>query len=147
MSSYSNGHGTAILPPTTQKVITGASIVHRQLDKRQRAILAADVLDGMVTFTPSAKQLADIFDVSTPYIAAARKLSPGKRAAILRDWDQTSFAGLMNPPPRQLSLAGPVIPSMKVTDATEITDGCLAELIRAVGIDRTLEVAIGVERS
>jgi hypothetical protein len=137
MSSYSNGHGTAILPPTTQKVITGASIVHRQLDKRQRAILAADVLDGMVTFTPSAKQLADIFDVSTPYIAAARKLSPGKRAAILRDWDPTSFADLVHSQQRQL----------RVPNCASITNSYLETVIRAVGVDRTLEVAIGVERS
>jgi hypothetical protein len=103
MSSYSNGHGTAILPPTTQKVITGASIVHRQLDKRQRAILAADVLDGMVRLDPSQKQLAQIFGVSVVYVAIARKLSPGKRVAILRKWDPTPFTELMNPPPRQLS--------------------------------------------
>ena len=137
MSSYSNGHGTAILPPTTQKVITGASIVHRQLDKRQRAILAADVLDGMVTFTPSAKQLADIFDVSTPYIAAARKLSPGKRAAILRDWDPTSFADRVHSQQRQL----------RVPNCASITNSYLETVIRAVGVDRVLDAAIAAERS
>ena len=111
MHSYSSRgpQAATLLPPITTQTITGASLAHRQLDKRQRAVLAADMLDGLVTFTPSAKQLADIFDVSVPYINVARKLSAGKRAAILKGWDPVSFADLMNPPPRQLSLLGPVI--------------------------------------
>ena len=149
MHSYiSRGPQAAtLLPPITTQTITGASLALRQLNKRQRAVLAANMLDGLVTFSPSQTQLANLLGVSIPYINVARKLSAGKRAAILKGWDPVSFADLMNPPPRQLSLLGPVIPDIRVTDATEITDGCLAELIRAVGIDRTLEVAIGVERS
>jgi hypothetical protein len=128
-------------------VITGASLVHRQLDARQKACLVADVLDGMVTFTPSAKQLADIFDVSVPYINVARRLSAGKRTAILRGRDPVSFTGLMNPPPRQLSLMGPVIPDMRMTDTTKITNSYLETVIRAVGVDRALEAAIAAERN
>ena len=137
MSSYSNGHGTAILPPTTQKVITGASIVHRQLDKRQRAILAADVLDGMVTFSPSQTQLANLLGVSAPYIIAARRLSAGKRAAILRGWDPTSFTDLVRPQQRQLL----------VSNCASITNLQLEHVIRAVGVDRALEAAVAVERT
>jgi hypothetical protein len=56
MASLSrNGNGRAeILPPAITKTITGQSLVHRQkLDKRQRAVLAADVVDGMVLFIPT----------------------------------------------------------------------------------------------
>jgi hypothetical protein len=116
--------------------------VHRQLTKRQRAILAADVLDGLVTFSPSQKQLADLLDVSVPYINVARRLSAGKRTAILRGWDSVSFTELMSPPPRQLSLAGPVIPNMKV-----ITDADLENLVRNAGIERVLEAACAVEHT
>jgi hypothetical protein len=102
LSQNGNGGGQ-ILPPTTR--ISGRSLVHRQLDARQRACLAAGVLDGTSQFDPSVKQLADIFGVSIPYIMTARKLSLGKRIAILRGWDPTSFAELRRQP--QLRLPGP----------------------------------------
>jgi hypothetical protein len=137
-----NGNGgngaTTPIPPTT-KVITGASLAHRQLDARQRAILVADVLDGLTVFTPSQKQFADIFGVSVPYIMAARKLSPGKRAAILRGWDSTSFAELVNPV-RQLQLKLPA------PNCASITNLQLEHVIRAAGLDRTLEVAAEIEQ-
>jgi hypothetical protein len=139
VDKYTNGRGTAILPPPTTQTITGRSLVHRQLDARRRAVLAASVLVGEVVFTPSAKQLADLFGVSIPYIKIAQKLSSGKRAAILRGWDSTPFTGLVNPP-KQLSLAGPVIPDLKV-----IPDIVLENLIRSAGIERVLEAAVQVE--
>jgi hypothetical protein len=141
MSSYSNGHGTAILPLITTKTILGAGLANRHLDARQKACLVADVLDGVLAFAPSVKQLADLFDVSVPYINVARKLSPGKRAAILRDWDPTSFTDLAHSQQRQLRV------KLLAPNCASITNSYLEHVIRAVGIDRTLEVAIGVERS
>ena len=87
MHSYISGgpQAATLLPPIPTRTIVGAGLANCHLDKRQRAVLAADVLDGMATVALSQKQLADIFDVSVPYINVARKLSPGKRAAILRD--------------------------------------------------------------
>jgi hypothetical protein len=149
MHSYISGgpQAATLLPPIPTRTIVGAGLANCHLDKRQRACLAADVIDGLVTFIPSQKQLADLLGVSVPYINVARRLSAGKRTAILRGWDPVSFTGLMNPPPRQLSLVGPVIPDMRMTDTTKITNSYLEAVIRAVGVDRTLEVAIGVERS
>jgi hypothetical protein len=142
MQKYSNGGAAAtLLPPIPTRTIVGASLAHRQLDARQRAVLAADVLDGVVTFTPTQAQIALICGVSVPYIMVARKLSPGKRAAILRGWDPTSFAELMNPP-RQLSLAGPAIPDMRV-----ITDIDLEHVARVVGVERMLAAAVAVEHT
>jgi len=94
MHSYISGgpQAATLLPPTTTQTITGASLAHRQLNKRQRAVLAADMLDGLVTFSPSQTQLANLLGVSIPYINVARKLSAGKRAAILKGWDPVSFA-------------------------------------------------------
>jgi hypothetical protein len=139
-SKNGNGGAVTILPPTT-KVITGVSVAHRQLDARQLAVLAADVADRLATFIPSQQQLARIFGVSVPYIRAAQKLSPSRRAAILRGEDSTSFAELMNPP-RQLSLAGPVIPDMKM-----IPDTVLENIIRVTGVERVLEIACAVENN
>jgi hypothetical protein len=140
-STNGNGGAATILPPTINKVITGAGLANRRLDKRQRACLVADVIDGVVTFIPSQQQLAHIFGVSVPYIELARKLPIGKRTAILRGFDPVSFTDLMNPP-RQLSLRGPVIPDLKV-----IPDTVLENLARAVGVDRLLAAAIAVEHN
>jgi hypothetical protein len=135
-----NGNGgngaTTLIPPTT-KVITGASLAHRQLDKRQRAALAADVISGAVTFTPTQAQIAQIFGVSVPYIQLARKLSPGKRAAILRGWDSTPFTELM--PRRSAMLPAP--------NGASITNLQLEHVIRAVGVERVLEAAVLVEHT
>ena len=139
MHSYISGgpQAATLLPPIPTRTIVGAGLANCHLDKRQRAVLAADVLDGMATVALSQKQLADIFDVSVPYINVARKLSPGKRAAILRDWDPTSFADLVHPQQRQL----------RVPNCASITNLQLEHVIRAVGVDRALEAAVAVERT
>jgi hypothetical protein len=122
-------------------VITGVRLVHRRLSKAQRAVLAADVIDGLARYVPTNQQVCADFGVSQPYVDIARKLTPGRRKAILQGEDKTSFATLMNPP-RQLSLAGPVIPNMRV-----ITDADLEQMIRAVGFERALAVAVQVEHN
>jgi hypothetical protein len=133
-----NGNGSAVttLPPTT-KVITGVSLVHRQLSKAQRAILAADVIDGLARYVPTNQQVAAAFSVSQPYIDVARRLTPGRREAILRGWDTTPFTELM---PRHPTM-------VTASNGASITNLQLAHVIRAAGVDRTLEVAAVVERT
>jgi hypothetical protein len=99
--------------------------------------LAADVFAGVVTFIPSQQQLAHIFGVSVPYVELARKLPIGRRAAILRGWDQTSFVELM--PRRSAMLPAP--------NCASITNLQLEHVIRAAGVERTLEAAVAVERT
>jgi hypothetical protein len=115
--------------------------VHRQLDKRQRAVLAAEVIDGMVMFIPSQRQISLLFNVSSTYVDLARKFSPGKRMEILRGWNAVSFAELLRPP-RQLSLAGPVLPVLKI-----FSDSDLEHVARVVGTDRMLAAACAVEHA
>jgi hypothetical protein len=43
-----NGNGASI------KRYMGISIIHRKLDKRQRACLAADLADGLADYQPTA---------------------------------------------------------------------------------------------
>jgi hypothetical protein len=135
-----NGNGGAVFLPPTPQVLTGQSLVHRRLDKRQRAVLAADVSDGLVRFVPSQKQLADILGVSIPYIELARRLSPDKRAAIVQGRDSTSFAELLRPQ-RQLRLKLPT------PNCASITNLQLEHVIRAVGVERVLEAAVAVEHT
>jgi hypothetical protein len=131
-----NGFAT-LLPPIPTRTIVGAGLANCHLDKRQRACLAADVIDGLVTFIPSQKQLADLLGVSVPYINVARRLSAGKRTAILRGWDSTSFTDLVCPQQRQLL----------APNCASITNLQLEHVIRAVGVDRALEAAVAVERT
>jgi hypothetical protein len=128
-----NGNGGAIILPPTPKVISGRSLAHRQWDKRQRACLAADVIEGLTTITPTQIQVAALLGVSPAYVQIAHKLDPGKRAAIQRGWDSTSFATLTS---RRKILALPA-PDIDQTD--------LENLIRVVGVDRALEAAAAVE--
>jgi hypothetical protein len=141
-----NGNGGAFILPPTPQVITGRSLAHKQLDARQRACLAANVLDGLAKLDPSQAQLAVMFGVSIPYITVARRLSPSQRIAIVRGWDQVSFTELLHPP-RQMSLWGPAIPSLRVLTTAEVTDSQLAAVIRAAGIERTLNVAAAVDHA
>jgi hypothetical protein len=114
-------------------VLSGRGLAHRHLNKRQRAVLAADVVDGIVTVQLSAKQVAQLLAVSVPYLALAQQLSPKKRAAILSGKDDTSFAGLLNPPAPQLALPAP---RLAITWDGASDDALLAN-VRAAGITRT----------
>src|SRR5262245_42703717 len=126
--STTNGNGgAAIIPPTPIRTITGHSLVHRDLNKRQLAVLCANVVDGLALYIPTQKELADIFGVSVRYVEIARGLSLLRRAAILKGRDQTSFAELS--PPRQLALK---------MIKPEISDTQLENLVRAVGVERML---------
>jgi hypothetical protein len=139
MHSYTNGGPLAATPlPIPTQTIVGAGLANRHLDKRQRAVLAANVLDGLVTFSPSQQQIAAILGVSVPYIQAARGLAPGKRAAILRGWDPTSFADLVHPQ-RQLQLKLPA------PNCASVTNLQLEHVIRTVGIERALDAAVKVK--
>jgi hypothetical protein len=139
MHTYTNGGAGAAIPPanipTVIPVVNGAGLAHRRLSKPQLACLAANVHDGTVQFDPSLKQLASLFGVSLPYIMGARKLSPGERDAIMQGYDVLRFADLVRPP-RQLSLAMPVIP-----------DIVLENLVRSIGTDRLLAAACAVENN
>jgi hypothetical protein len=135
-----NGNGgngvTTFIPPTT-KVITGVSLVHRKLSKTQLAVLAADVEDGLAQYVPTHQQVARDFGVSQTYIDIARKLTPGKREAILRGWDSTPLTELM--PRRSAMLPAP--------NGASITNLQLEHVIRIAGIDRVIEAACAVDNT
>jgi hypothetical protein len=140
MDQYSkNGNGRAVtILPSTPRVLRGASLVHRELNKTQLAVLGANITDGLTRYVQTNQEVAASLGVSQTYINAARRLPPERREAILKGWDTATIAELMNPP-HQVSLRGPVIPDMKVSDVD------LEQMIRAVGLERALAAAVAVE--
>jgi hypothetical protein len=109
----------------------------RHLDKRQLACLAANILADPGPFHPTTNQLANMFHVSSSYIAAACKMSPAKRNAILAGHDDTSFTPLLNPPKSS--------PALLASSATAVADSVLAEIVRVNGVERVLAAAVTVE--
>jgi hypothetical protein len=126
-----NGNGSATAP---RRVLSGRGLAHRHLNKRQRACLAADVVDGLVTIQLTARQVSQLFGVSVGYIALAQQFTPEKRAAIMSGRDSTSFVALLNPPAPRLALPAP---SLKVVNWDKANDDALLANVRAAGINRT----------
>ena len=79
------------------RTISGRSLSHRKLNARQRAVIAAEILNGEAVLQPSEQQLSKLLGVSIPYIEVACRLTPAKRQAIKRGIDATPFADLLKP--------------------------------------------------
>jgi hypothetical protein len=121
----------ATLP--SPRVISGRSLVHRKLSAAQKAAIAARLLAGEVLVQLSTRQLAQLLGVSVPYIRVASQLTPAKREAIANGTDSTTFTSLLSSS-RSLALPRPVV-----------SDQQLVNIIRDVGLDRTLAAACAVE--
>ena len=62
---------------TNARVLSGRGLVHRKLDKRQLACVAANAAEGQTRIDLSVAQLVAALNVSRPYIDLARSL-PGE---------------------------------------------------------------------
>jgi hypothetical protein len=72
-------------PPRTGKCVRGRGLPLRKLGKAARAVLAAEIMEGLVTLTDlSVRQIAAVIGVSVAYISAALKLTPAQRDAVRR---------------------------------------------------------------
>src|SRR5262245_24792982 len=132
---YYHRNGVATAAP---RVVSGRGITHRRLDKRQRAVLAADIFDGLAVLQPSARQLARQLGVNEGYVRLARDLTPEKRKAILSGRDSTSFRRLLNPLTARRALPAPTLkPAM--------TDEHLVALAQQLGADRWLSAGARAE--
>jgi hypothetical protein len=73
--SNSNGNGAA-----RPVVVRGAGLAHRtKLSKSMRAVIAADIFDGIKCHQPTRRELTMLLDVSGNMIDRARRLSPAAR--------------------------------------------------------------------
>jgi hypothetical protein len=133
MSFNGNSDAVAIAP----RALFGRSLVHRHLSKRQRACLAADVLDEGLRFKPSTRQLSVVFGVSVPYIDRARKLSAARRDEILSGRDVTTSFVAKSHASR--------LPRLGSNGGCSISDAELLNVARLVGVDRMLTAAAAAE--
>ena len=77
-SSSANGNGSARF-----RVARGVSLAHQtRLSKSQRAVIAADILDGFRRYLPTRVDLVGLLNVSVSMIAQAQCLSPAARDRI-----------------------------------------------------------------
>jgi hypothetical protein len=96
----------------------------------QRAVFAAEIIDGKIVVQGlTTKAVASLCGASPAYVFAALKLTPEARSAV-----STGMRPLIPTRPRPA-------PSYW-TDAD--TDDIL-EMVRAIGVDQTLNAAIKVE--
>jgi hypothetical protein len=117
-----NGNGT------NAKVLSGRGLVHRHLDKRQLACVAANVIEGSTDIDWSIAQLMAALKVNRQYIEVACTLSPEQRQAIIDGRDQTSFVTLL-----------------KTVNGNGKDDDVIVALVRKLGTARVLDACCTVE--
>ena len=128
---------------TNARILSGRGLVHRKLDKRQLACVAANAAQGQTKIDWSVAQLVAALKVSRAYVDLARTFSPEKRQAIIDGRDGTSFAAL-----RRSEMHQPALPAPKrriVVNGKSIDDATLLQVVRSAGVERTLQAAMAVE--
>ena len=138
MVTYANGNGAASPNSTATKVAAAVSLVHRRLTPQQKAVICANILDGLARYVPTQKELADTLGVPPSYIMAARKLSLGFRDAILHREQEVSFAALLKPS------QSPALPAPSEASSSSSDSDATLEAIARSNPDRlwhALEIA------
>ena len=134
---------------TNVRVLSGRSLVHRKLDARQLACVAANAAEGQTRIDWSVAQLVAALKVSRHYIDLARTLPVERRQAIIDGRDHTSFAAMLKAPEPQLEQLELAFPAPKHSDngngKSIIDDATLIAVVRNCGIERTLQAAMAVE--
>jgi hypothetical protein len=103
-------------------VVRAKSLAHTTtLSPGQLAVQAANVLDGRAPYQPTQLSLAKEFGVSVPMIELARQLSPAARDLVMNGMPIAYF--------RQRFIA----------------DRAAFAMVRAIGVDRMLDIAAAVE--
>ena len=126
-------------PASGPRRISGASLAQklRRLPLPDRAVFGAEILDGSVVVQNLTLQtVASLVNVSVSSLLAAVRATPAQRKEI------KTGRRCLQPRQRQLALpapAKPVIVSADVDDATVIN------IVRVIGVTRTLEAAVAVE--
>jgi hypothetical protein len=101
----------------------------------ERAVLGAEILDGSAKLQDlTAKSVAALVGVSVASLGAAARATPEERERI-----KSGERPLIRPQP--------ALPAPPVTDWHTIDDTALTDMVRAIGIDRTLDAAVAVEHA
>jgi hypothetical protein len=124
-----NGNGTSGL-----RSINGTSLSQklRRMTASQKAVVAADIIDGrLMVMGLTRKAVTSLCGSSPNYVSAALRCTPEQRAAIVR-----GERPLIRPRPRT---SAPI-------DWAKIDDATLVEAVRRIGLERTLDAAIVADR-
>jgi hypothetical protein len=126
-----NGNGASSKP----RCLSGASLAQlvRHMTPSERAILGAELVEGRAVLEPpTAKTVSALCQVNMTYVGAALRLTPAQRGEVL--------AG-------ERPLIEPRRCAPVRTEWADANGHGIVEAIKLIGIDRTLEAAIEVERS
>ncbi len=133
MIYHSNGgaQGASFSVP---RAVQARSLSCARLSKAERAIIGADVIDGRAFLHLTVKLVAMTVGCSAGSVFRALQLSPEQREEVRRG---------RRPLVRQQSRALPV----SEIDWSELDDAALSDIVRRIGIDRTLEAAAAAEHA
>jgi len=129
-----NGNGAA------RPLVRGASLVHRtKLSQGQRAVLVADIDDGVAKYQPTQSELAKAIGVSLGMVQRAKRLSPLARQRVM-----SGEVTVGHYTPKVIKLDPPAV---KILDATAIEDEMLRAVCRKRVTDYVLSIAAEVEKA
>ncbi len=130
---------TAKLSSTRPRALSGAALAQRlrRLSAAERAILAADIVDGRVILQNlTVKAIAAITGANLSYVHAALRCTPEQRERIRR-----GERPLILPKNAARPSSAPTF------DWDSIDDDALAETVRRIGVDRMLDAAVAAEHA
>jgi hypothetical protein len=114
--------------------VRGVSMSHRtRLNKSQRAVIGAYILDGVWGYQPTRGAVARDLCISLPTLDKASALSPAARDAIMRQ--AGTLATFERSKQRQLA-------HLKIVDRVKSDDEMLAEIIARHGVDHVFDVMV-----
>jgi hypothetical protein len=129
MHYNANGNGAS-----RRRCLSGASLAQlvRNMSPSDRAILAADILDGNVVIMGLTRRtVTAMCGATSAYVDAALRCTPEQRAAIARGERRLILPRSRAPAP---------------FDWAKIDDTTLVEAVRRIGLERTLDAAIAADR-
>ena len=128
-------------PASGPRRISEASLAQRlrHMPLPARAVLGAEILDGnTVIQNLTVKTIAGLVGVSVSSLLAAARTTPAQREEI------KAGRRPLQPRQRQLALPAPVKPLPTIVSA-DVDDATVINIVRVIGIQRTLEAAVAVE--
>jgi hypothetical protein len=121
-------------------------MAHR-LSASQRAVLVANIDDGIVSYQPTQAALAKDFGVSVPMVQKAKRLSPLARQHVLSGEVTVGFYAKQAPRPALPKSDGVEITDIKVIDVAVLAanDAIIREIITVRGVDAVIDIAAAIE--
>jgi hypothetical protein len=114
------------------------------LTASQKAVLAADIDDGVVGYQPTMTALAETLDVSVPMVQRAKRLSPLARQHVMSGAVTLGYYAAQM---ARVTTKKPPITTVELepVDLEKEDDEILAAIIKRRGVDHVVDIAAAVE--